>query len=113
MAALLAYGALGWPTVANGEVVELVTGTVLGALEVPRVAWMLAACWWRCSGGTADMIRGLPALPDPRQALAVIACGDRSGGGLQCKPGALPASSYAKATTAMRCITPRMLERLV
>lgn len=75
--ALLAYRAVGWPAVANGDVVELVTGTVLDALEVPTAAGMLAACWWRCSGGTADMIRGLPALPDPRQALAVIACGGR------------------------------------
>ena len=75
--ALLAYRVLGWPTVADGDVVELVTGTVLDALEVPRAAGMLAACWWRCSGGAADEIRSLPALPDPRQALAVIACGDR------------------------------------
>lgn len=74
--ALLAYQALGWPAVADGGVAELVTGTVLDALEVPRAAGILAACWWRCSGGAADMIRGLPALPDPRQALAVIACGE-------------------------------------
>jgi hypothetical protein len=75
--ALLAYRALGWPVVAEGGVAELVTGTALDALEVPRAAGLLAACWWRCSGGAPDMIRGLPALPDPRQALAVIACGDR------------------------------------
>ena len=75
--ALRAYQALGWPTVADGGIAALVTGTVLDALEVPRVAGMLAACWWRCTGGLADEIRGLPRLPDPQQALIVIACADR------------------------------------
>jgi transcriptional regulator with XRE-family HTH domain len=75
--ALRAYQELGWPVVVDGDVAELVTGSVLDALEVPRAAGTLAACWWLCSGGAADEIRGLPMLPDPRQALAVIACGDR------------------------------------
>lgn len=75
--ALRAFRALGWPAVTDGNAAALVTGTVLDALEVPRAPGMLAACWWRCSGGAADDIRGLASLPDPRQALAVIACGDR------------------------------------
>ena len=57
---------------------ELVTGSVLDALEVPQAAGILAAHWWQCTGGAADQIRGLPALPDPRQALAVVNCGGRS-----------------------------------
>jgi DNA-binding XRE family transcriptional regulator len=75
--ALQAYEALGWPTVTNAGSAELVTGTALDALEVPRVAGMLAASWWRSTGGIADDIRGLPALPDPEQALAAISCRDR------------------------------------
>jgi transcriptional regulator with XRE-family HTH domain len=76
--ALRAYESLGWPVVLRDGSAELVTGTVLDALEVPRTAGLLAASWWRCTGGTADEIRGLPALPDPHQALAVIACHDRA-----------------------------------
>jgi hypothetical protein len=51
-----------------------VTGTILDALEVPRAAAILAASWWQGTSGKPDPIRGLPALPDPRQALAVISC---------------------------------------
>jgi transcriptional regulator with XRE-family HTH domain len=76
--ALRAYWALGWPTVADGDVIELVTGTVLDALAVPRTAGTLAASWWQGTGGTVDQIRGLPALPNPGQALAVITCAGQS-----------------------------------
>jgi transcriptional regulator with XRE-family HTH domain len=75
--ALQAYRTLGWPAVIHKGSAELVTGTALDALEVPRVAGMLAASWWRSTGGIADEIRGLPALPDPEHALAVIGCRDR------------------------------------
>ncbi|MGH3258668.1 MAG: helix-turn-helix domain-containing protein [Streptosporangiaceae bacterium] len=75
--ALRAYRALGWPVVTDAAA-ELETGTVLDALMVPRTAGLLAASWWQSTGGAADEIRGLPALPDPRQALAVIVCGERS-----------------------------------
>jgi Helix-turn-helix domain len=76
-AALPAYQALGWPVAAEGHVAELETGTVLDALEVPRPAGILAACWWQSTGGGADPIRGLPALPHPRRSLAAIACEDQ------------------------------------
>ena len=72
------YQALGWPVVIDAGTAALVTGTVLDALEVPRAAGILAASWWHSTAGTADHIRGLPALPDPRHALAMIACADRS-----------------------------------
>jgi transcriptional regulator with XRE-family HTH domain len=75
--ALHAYQALGWPTVAHGRTAELVTGTVLDALEVPRPAGILAASWWQATAGAADPIRDLPALPDPRRSLAAIASADR------------------------------------
>jgi transcriptional regulator with XRE-family HTH domain len=75
--ALHAYQVLGWPTVTSGDTAELVTGTVLDALEVPRSAGILAASWWQATAGTADPIRDLPALPDPRHSLAVISCEDR------------------------------------
>jgi transcriptional regulator with XRE-family HTH domain len=76
--ALRAYRALGWPVVTDDSRAELETGTVLDALAVPRTAGMLAASWWLSTGGAADEIRGLPALPDPRQALTVITQGEQS-----------------------------------
>jgi transcriptional regulator with XRE-family HTH domain len=76
--AMDAYWTLGWPATADGDVAKLVTGTVLDALEVPRTAGTLAASWWQSTGGVADQIRGLPALPDPRHALAAITCGGQS-----------------------------------
>jgi transcriptional regulator with XRE-family HTH domain len=72
-----AYQALGWPMVTDAETAALVTGAALDALEVPRAAGILAASWWRATAGAADQVRGLPGLPDPRQALAVIASADR------------------------------------
>jgi hypothetical protein len=45
---------------------------------VPRTAGLLAASWWQSTGGAVDEIRGLPALPDPQQALAVIIYGEQS-----------------------------------
>jgi hypothetical protein len=71
------YQDLGWPTEEHGDHVELITGTVVDALEVPGTAGILAASWWRFSKGYPDEIRKLPALPDPRQALALIAAEDR------------------------------------
>ncbi len=76
--ALRAYQSLGWPAAADGRVIGLATGTVLDALAVPQTAGTLAASWWHATGGIADPIRKLPALPDPRHALAVIACAGQS-----------------------------------
>jgi DNA-binding XRE family transcriptional regulator len=55
----------------------LATGTAIDALEVPRIAGMVALAWWLFTRGVPDEIRGLPALPDPAAALAVIAVGPR------------------------------------
>ena len=71
------YGQLGWMTEEHGGRLELVTGTVVDALELQRPAGMLAVQWWLGSDGVADKIRGLPALPHPDEALAVIAAGPR------------------------------------
>jgi hypothetical protein len=71
------YLNLGWLTEERDGHVELITGTVVDALEVPSAAGILAASWWRFSEGYPDEVRKLPALPDPRQALALIAAGDR------------------------------------
>jgi hypothetical protein len=71
------YRNLGWLTEERDGHVELITGTVVDALEVPSTAGILAASWWRFSEGYPDEVRKLPALPDPRQALALIAAGDR------------------------------------
>jgi transcriptional regulator with XRE-family HTH domain len=76
--AVQAYQALGWPVATDAGTASLVTGTALDALEVHRAAGILAASWWHATAGSADQIRGLPALPDPRQALAMIVCADRS-----------------------------------
>lgn len=72
-----AYARLGWPVTKTGGRLELITGTALDALEVPHGAGMLAARWWRHTGGFVDVVRQLPSLPDPGEALAVIASGDR------------------------------------
>ncbi len=75
--AFVAYRALGWPAGEHDGRLELVTGSVIDVLEVPRAAGTLAARWWLHSEGAADEVRGLPTLPDPRHALAVIAAGER------------------------------------
>ena len=68
----------GWPAEEDaGGRLWLVTGTVIDALEVPRAAGMVAVAWWLYTRGVPDEIRGLPALPDPDTALAVIASGER------------------------------------
>jgi transcriptional regulator with XRE-family HTH domain len=72
-----AYQRLGWRAEISGDRVELVCGTAVEALEVPRAPGLVAARWWLHTGGAPDEIRGLPALPDPAAALAVIAAGDR------------------------------------
>lgn len=70
------HAGLDWPAEERDGRVELITGTVFDALEVPRAAGILAASWWRYSEGYPDEIRRLPALPDPRKAMAVIGAGD-------------------------------------
>jgi transcriptional regulator with XRE-family HTH domain len=75
--AVRAYRALGWPVITDGSVAELTTGGAVDALEVPQAAGLVAACWWQGTGGAADQIRGLPALPAPRGALSVIMCAGR------------------------------------
>jgi hypothetical protein len=71
------YLDLGWPAEEHDGHTELITGTVVDALEVPSAAGILAASWWRFSEGSPDEIRGLPGLPDPRRALALVAAGER------------------------------------
>src|ERR1039457_1633970 len=73
--ALAGYRKLGWPMEESRGGLALVTGTVIDALEVTRPAGTLAAAWWLYTGGAADEIRGLPALPRPDQALAVVDAG--------------------------------------
>jgi hypothetical protein len=70
-----AYARLGWPVAHTAAALELMTGTVADALEVPRAAGLLAMSWWLDSGGVADSIRSLPAMPRPDQALAAITTG--------------------------------------
>jgi len=68
--------ARGWPVEedADGRL-WLVTGTLVDVLEVPHQAGMVAIGWWLYTRGVPDEIRGLPALPDPAQALAVVSAG--------------------------------------
>lgn len=70
-----AYAAMGWPLAEGRPSPELLTGRIADALEVPRAAGVLAVRWWLDSQGTADVIRGLPALPSPQEALVVVAAG--------------------------------------
>lgn len=76
--ALAGYQDLGWPAAGGHDTVELVTGEVLDALELPRPAGLLAASLWLYSRGRPDDARRLPALPHPARSLAVITAGDRS-----------------------------------
>jgi len=75
--AVAAYRQLGWRVEDAGGQIELVGGSGVEALEVPRPAGVVALHWWLYTGGAPDEIRGLPALPSPQGALAVIAAGDR------------------------------------
>jgi len=71
-----AYLERGWPVEEDaGGRLRLVTGTVIDVLEVPRQAGMVAMGWWLYTRGVPDEIRGLPALPDPADALAMISAG--------------------------------------
>jgi transcriptional regulator with XRE-family HTH domain len=69
-----AYLDHGWPAEQDRDGrLWLATGAVIDALEVPRAAGLVAVGWWLYTRGVPDEIRGLPALPDPASALAVIA----------------------------------------
>jgi hypothetical protein len=57
--------------------VALICGTGVDVLEVPRATGVLAIHWWLYTRGMPDEIRGLPGLPRPADALAVIASGNR------------------------------------
>jgi hypothetical protein len=69
---------LGWQVAETDGHLELMTGTAVDALEVPRAAGMLASHWWLYTDGYPDEVRGLPSLPPPGEAMAVIAAGDSS-----------------------------------
>jgi Helix-turn-helix domain/Bifunctional DNA primase/polymerase, N-terminal len=75
--AVTAYRQLGWRVEYTGGQIQLVCGSGVEALEVPRPAGVVALHWWLYTGGAPDEIRGLPALPGPRGALAAIAADDR------------------------------------
>jgi transcriptional regulator with XRE-family HTH domain len=75
--ALAVYQALGWRVEETEGRLELVCGISVEALEVPRAVGMVAVRWWLHTGGVPDQIRGLPGLPGPRDALAVVSAGDR------------------------------------
>jgi DNA-binding XRE family transcriptional regulator len=75
--AVAAYRRQGWPVEHEGGRIELVCGDRVEALEVPQPAGVVAVHWWLHTGGAPDEIRGLPALPGPQDALAVVAAGDR------------------------------------
>jgi transcriptional regulator with XRE-family HTH domain len=64
----------GWPAVPGPA---LAAGTILDALEVSRAAGLTAAAEWQATGGTESAARGLPGLPAPEAALAVIDAGER------------------------------------
>jgi len=71
--------ARGWPIEEDEDGrLWLVTGTMVDVLEVPHQAGMVAMGWWLYTRGVPDEIRGLPALPDPAQALAVVSAGPAS-----------------------------------
>lgn len=58
------------------NVLGLATGDVVDALEIPLPAGLLAMSLWLYSGGRANEVRRLSALPAPEPAVALIAAGD-------------------------------------
>jgi hypothetical protein len=75
--ALAAYRRRGWPVAARGEVLELLAGRWAEVLEVGRTAGQVAAGAWLESVRPGGAACGLPRLPAPEAALAVIDAGDR------------------------------------
>jgi transcriptional regulator with XRE-family HTH domain len=75
--ALAGYRRLGWPVAARADVLELLAGKSADVLEVGRLAGEVAAGAWLESGGSEGAVRGLPRLPAPDGALAVVDAGDR------------------------------------
>ncbi len=75
--ALAGYQDLGWAVAPAQGGLDLATGDVADALELPRAAGMLAMSLWLYSRGQPDHVRQLPALPHPARALVVITAGDR------------------------------------
>ncbi|HMH94556.1 MAG TPA: helix-turn-helix domain-containing protein [Streptosporangiaceae bacterium] len=75
--ALAGYRDLGWPASGRNGRLELTTGEVVDALELPLGPGLLAATLWLHSRGRPDEAGGLPPLPDPAQSLAVITAGKR------------------------------------
>jgi hypothetical protein len=77
MEALAGYRDLGWPASRRDGRLELATGEVVDALELPLAPGLLAATLWLHSRGRPDETGGLQGLPDPAQSLAVITAGKR------------------------------------
>ena len=71
------YQRRGWPAAVRGDALELLTGKTADVLEVSRTAGTVAAGAWLESGGAEGALRGLPRLPAPDGALAVIDAGER------------------------------------
>lgn len=74
-AALADYRQRGWPVAETDGGLELTTGTVVDAMQVGRLAGLVAAQCWLETGGREDVARGLPALSAPGRSLAVIEAG--------------------------------------
>jgi hypothetical protein len=75
-AALADYRQRGWPVAEADGRLELVTGTILDAMQVRRLTGLVAAQCWLETGGREDVARGLPALAAPGRSLAVIEDGE-------------------------------------
>lgn len=69
------YRRLRWPAADRGGNLELATGTTLSALEVSPGAGSIAVKWWTETGGSHASAWGVPPLPAPDLALAVINAG--------------------------------------
>jgi hypothetical protein len=75
--ALRAYRRGGWPVTGHEGDVKLATGRAADALEVGRIAGMIAASAWKETNGAESTARGIPALPPVERSLTVIDAGDR------------------------------------
>jgi hypothetical protein len=75
LAALADYCQRGWPVAEAARGLELATGTLADALQVDRLAGLVAAQCWLETGGREDVPRGLPSMPVPGRSLAVIEAG--------------------------------------
>jgi hypothetical protein len=71
------YKTRGWPVSRQNGVMRISTGILADALEVSRMAGMIAAGTWQEKNGTGGTARDTPRLPPCERSLAAIDAGGK------------------------------------